>query len=44
MIQKRVVGAPASDNPSFVFNRSISFDPNGFTGANDSRCRACSGD
>jgi uncharacterized repeat protein (TIGR01451 family) len=30
-IEKRVVGAPAGANPSFAFNGSISFDPNGFT-------------
>jgi hypothetical protein len=29
-IQKRVTGAPAGENPSFPFNGSLSFDPNGF--------------
>jgi hypothetical protein len=29
-IQKRVVGAPAGEDPSFPFNGSISYDPNGF--------------
>ena len=33
-IKKHVVGAPAGQNPSFPFNGSISFDPNGFTLAN----------
>ncbi len=33
-IQKRVVGAPAGENPAFAFSGSISFDPNGFTLAN----------
>jgi uncharacterized repeat protein (TIGR01451 family) len=30
-IEKRVVGAPAGQNPSFAFGGSISYDPNGFT-------------
>ena len=30
-IQKRVVGAPAGENPAFAYNGSISFDPNGFS-------------
>jgi len=30
-IQKRVVGAPGGAAPSFAFNGSISYDPNGFT-------------
>jgi uncharacterized repeat protein (TIGR01451 family) len=33
-IEKKVVGAPSGQNPSFAFNGSISFDPNGFTLAN----------
>jgi uncharacterized repeat protein (TIGR01451 family) len=33
-IEKKVVGAPSGENPSFAFNGSISFDPNGFTLAN----------
>ena len=30
-IEKKVVGAPAGQNPSFAFSGSISYDPNGFT-------------
>ena len=30
-IEKRVDGAPFGENPSFAFNGSISFDPEGFT-------------
>ena len=30
-IQKRVVGAPAGENPAFAFDGSISFDPDGFS-------------
>ena len=30
-IEKHVTGAPAGENPSFPFNGSLSFDPNGFT-------------
>ena len=30
-IQKRVVGAPAGENPAFAYNGSISFDPDGFS-------------
>ena len=30
-IQKRVVGAPAGENPAFHFSGPLSFDPNGFT-------------
>jgi hypothetical protein len=33
-IEKRVTGAPAGENPSFRFNGSLSFDPNGFTLSN----------
>jgi Domain of unknown function DUF11 len=33
-IKKDVVGAPAGENPSFSFNGSVSFDPNGFKLAN----------
>ena len=33
-IKKQVVGAPTGENPSFPFNGSLSFDPNGFTLAN----------
>ena len=33
-IEKRVVGAPAGEAPSFHFNGSLSFDPDGFSLAN----------
>lgn len=33
-IVKKVVGAPAGTNPSFLFNGNLSFDPNGFTLSN----------
>ena len=33
-IQKRVTGAPAGENPSFPFNGSISYNPDGFQLAN----------
>jgi uncharacterized repeat protein (TIGR01451 family) len=29
-IEKKVVGAPSGENPSFAFGGSISYDPNGF--------------